>query len=46
MIRSYLAVAIRVSVSNVRMDLFLKGIFIMEQKIEFTWCLENNFKFA
>ena len=46
MIISDLAVAIRVSVSNVRVYLFLKGIFIMKQKIEFTWCLENNIKFA
>ena len=38
--------ATRVSVNNVRADFFLKGIFITEQRIQFAWELENNFKFA
>ena len=33
---SNLAVTTRVSVNNVRADLFLKGIFIAEQQIQFT----------
>ena len=42
-ITSNLAVTTCVSVNNVRVDLFLKGIFIAEQHTKFTWWLENNF---
>ena len=41
---SNLAVTIRASVNNVRADLFLKGIFVTEQQIQFVRWLENNFK--
>ena len=46
---SNLAVTTRVSVNNVRADLFLKGIFITEQQTQFTRLLEitlrlHNFK--
>ena len=43
---SNLAVTTHISVNNVRADLFLKGIFIMEQRIQLAWWLENNFKFT
>ena len=43
---SNLAVNTRVSVNIVRVDLFLKGIFITEQRIQFAWGLDNNFKFT
>ena len=36
-IKSNLEVTMRVSVSIVRADLFLKRIFIMEQQIQFPW---------
>ena len=38
---SNLAVTTHVSVNNVRADLFLKGIFIMEQWIQLGWWLEK-----
>ena len=41
---SNIAVTTRASVNNVRADLFLKGIFVTEQKIQFVRWLENNFK--
>ena len=45
-ILSNLAVTARVSVNNLRVDLFLKGIFITELQTQFTRSLENNFKFT
>ena len=42
---SNLAGTARVSVNNVRANLFLEGIFITEQRIPFVRWLENNFKF-
>ena len=45
-ITSRLAVTTCVSVNNVRADLFLKGIFITEQRIQFAWGLENKYKFT
>ena len=36
-IKSNLEVTMRVSVSIVRADLFLKRIFIMEQQVQFPW---------
>ena len=41
---SNIAVTKCVSVNSVRAGLFLKEIFIMEQRIQFAWWLENNFK--
>ena len=40
---SNFAVTTRVSVNNVRVDLFLKAIFMTEQRIQFAWWLGNNF---
>ena len=39
---SNLAVTTHVSVTNVRADLFLKGIFITEKRIQLAWWLENK----
>ena len=39
---SNLAVTTWVSINNVRWDLFLKGIFIMDQRTQFTRWLENK----
>ena len=36
-ILSNLALTTRVSVNNNKADLFLKGIFIMEQQTKFVW---------
>ena len=43
---SNLAVTTRVSVNNVRADLFLEGIFITQQRTQLTRWLQNNFKFT
>ena len=43
---SNLGVTTRVSVNSVRADHFFKGIFITEQRTQFTRWLENNFKFT
>ena len=43
---SNLAVTACVSVNNVRAVLFLGGIFLTEQRTQFTRRLENNFQFT
>ena len=43
---SNLAVSTQVSVNNVGVAIFLKGIFITKQWIWSAWWLENNFKFT
>ena len=41
---SNLAVTTRVSVNIIRADHFLQGIFVTEQRTQFTSWLQNNFK--
>ena len=45
-IMNNLQVTTRLSVNNVRVDLFLLGIIITVQRIQFVWWLENNFNFT